>query len=108
MYSKRNAYPSEKSHEIRDNTASIFYTSSYILPNFGRSSADADVHFSDVNVVQMGLNKTKIRFVNSVKTTKATILTFAHFEFVVTAIDVVEINCHIALNSSKKEDHDSY
>jgi hypothetical protein len=57
----------------------------------------------------MGLNKPKIRFVNSVKTTKATILTFSHFEFVVTAVDVVEINCHIALNySSKKKDHDSY
>jgi hypothetical protein len=57
----------------------------------------------------MGLNKPKIRFVNSVKTTKATILTFSHFEFVVTAVDVVEINCHIALNySSKKKDHDSF
>lgn len=67
------------------------------LPNVSRNGSNAYVHLGDINVVKMGLNNSEIRFVDGMKTAEATLLAFSNFEFVVAAINLVEINCHIAL-----------
>lgn len=62
-----------------------------ILPNFSRWGPNAYVHLSNINVCQIGANNTKIRFVDSLKTTESTPTLF-HFEFVVPAVDMVKVD----------------
>ena len=62
-----------------------------VLPNFSRCGPNANVHPSDINVGKIGTDNTKIRFVNSLKTTESTPTLF-NFEFVVPAVDMVKVD----------------
>lgn len=63
----------------------------FVLPNFSRCGPNANVHPRDINVSKIGTNNTKIRFVNSLKTTESTPTLF-HFEFVLPAVDMVKVD----------------
>jgi len=75
MHGKWNVDSSELTrHEQRKSPV----LSAFLLPDVSRCGPNAYVHPSDINVSKTGVNNTKVRFVDSFKTTEST-PTFFHF-----------------------------